>query len=108
MTLVISGEYDRDEFLSYPKLILEECEKEKIYKIIVDGLKVRGTNAPTMDRFFMGEAIASLLRGKVKLAIVWPKEHINKFAETVAVNRGTSMKVVDTIDAAHEWLLSKV
>jgi hypothetical protein len=61
-----------------------------------------------MDRFFIAENIANLLRARVKLAVVWPKQHINRFAETVAVNRGSSMIVVDTIDAAHRWLLSEV
>jgi hypothetical protein len=107
MTLVISGEYDKNDFLSYPKLILEKCENENVDKILVDGSNLRGTNIPTMDRFFIAENIANLLRARVKLAVVWPKEHINRFAETVAVNRGSSMIVVDTIDAAHQWLLSE-
>ena len=108
MTLVISGEYDKDDFLSYPQLILDECEKEKLYKILVDGSNLTGTNLPTMDRYFIGETIAKMLGGKVKLAVVWPKKHINKFAETVAVNRGSSIIVVDTIGTAHEWLLGEV
>lgn len=106
LTLVISGQYDKEDFLSYPKLILEECEKQKGDKILVDGSNLRGTNIPNMDRFFIAENIANLLRHKVKLAVVWPKQHINKFAETVAVNRGISMIVVDTVDAAHRWLLN--
>lgn len=59
-----------------------------------------------MDRFFIAEKLASHIGGKLKLAIVWPEEHINKFAETVAVNRGGIINVVDTIDAAKKWLLS--
>ena len=108
ITLVISGEYDKDDFLLYPKLILEKCEKENVDKILVDGSTLSGTNLPTMDRFFIAENIANLLRARVKLAVVWPKQHINRFAETVAVNRGSSMIVVDTLGAAHKWLLSEV
>ena len=108
ITLVISGEYDKDDFLSYPQLILDKCDTEKADKILVDGSNLGSTNLPTMDRFFIAEKLANLLRGKVKVAVIWPKEHINKFAENVAVNRGTSMIVVDTFEAAHEWLLRKV
>jgi hypothetical protein len=108
IVMQISGEYDKDDFLSYPKLILEKCENENVDKILVNGSNVTGTNLPTMDRFFIAENIANLLRGKVKLAVVWPKEHINRFAENVAVNRGGSMIVVDTVAAADKWLLSEV
>jgi hypothetical protein len=38
ITLVISGEYDKDDFLLYPKLILEKCEREKVDKILVEWL----------------------------------------------------------------------
>jgi hypothetical protein len=108
ITLVITGEYDKVEFLSYPQLIVEQCKKEAVDKVMVDGSGLSGTDVPTMDRFFIGEKIANELRFKVKLAVVWPKEHINRFAETVAVNRGGSMIVVDTIDAAHNWLIKQV
>src|SRR5882724_4448208 len=86
--LAVLGEYDKTDFLSYPKLIKDECEKEKIYKIIFDGSNVKGTNVPTIDRFFIGEEVANTLGSKIKLAVVWPAEHINKFVETVALNRG--------------------
>ena len=108
ITLVIAGEYDKEEFLSYPQLVLEQCQKEGLNKVLVDGSSLSGTDVPTMDRFFIGEEIAKQLRFKVKLAIVWPKEHINRFTETVAVNRGGSMIVVDTVDAAHNWLIREV
>lgn len=106
LVLVITGEYDKDEFMSYPKLILEEAEKENVNKVLVDVLNMDGTDTPIMDRFFLAEKIAAQIGGKVKLAIVWPKKHINKFAETVAVNRGALMNVVHTIDAAQEWLFN--
>lgn len=107
LALVITGEYDKDEFMSYPKLILEEAEKENVNKVLIDILQLKGTNIPLMDRFFIAERISTQIGGKVKLAIAWPKEHINKFAETVAVNRGGLMNVVDTVDAAQEWLLNE-
>jgi len=105
LLLIISGAYDKEDFMAYPTLISEECKKEKIDKVLVNGLSLSGTNVPTMDRFFVAENIANILGPKVKIAVVWPKEHINKFAETVAVNRGSLIKVVDSIEAAQNWLL---
>jgi len=103
----LSGEYDINEFMLYPKMVADDCEKANIYNVLINGLNVNGTNVPTMDRFFLGETIAKLLGSKIKLAIVWPGEHINKFTENVAVNRGTQLLIVGDIETAKEWLLKE-
>lgn len=108
LLLVLSGEYDKEDFMLYPKIVAEACEKENVARVLVNCLSLKGTDVPTMDRFFVAEHIAGLLGSKVKLAVVWPKEHINKFAETVALNRGSLIKVVDSVETAQQWLLSKV
>ena len=108
ITLAMSGEYHKDDFMTYPDLILAKCEKEHIGKVLVDGSNLSGTNVPVMDRYFIAENLANLLRFKVKVAVVWPKEHITRFAENVAVNRGSSMIVVDSMEAAHKWLTQDV
>jgi hypothetical protein len=106
--LIISGDYDATDFLSYPKIIREECEEKKIFYVLLNGLLVNGTNISTMERFFLGEEIARVLRSDIKLAVVWPKEHIDKFAETVAINRGGNIFVVDDMEKAKEWLLAGI
>lgn len=103
----LSGEYDKNDFLLYPKMVADACEEEQIYNVLINALKINGTNLPTMDRYFLGETVALLLGPKIKLAVVWPGEHINKFAETVAVNRGTQILVVGDIKTAKEWLLKE-
>jgi len=105
--ITVSGEYDKDDFLQYPKLVSEACEKEKIYKVLFNGMNLNGTNAPTMDRYFIGESIALLLGPQIKIAAVWPGNHINKFAETVAVNRGAQILVVGDVESAKDWLLKE-
>ena len=55
----------------------------------------------------MGEKSAKILGYKIKVAVVWPEKHINKFAETVSFNRGGNMYVVGDIKKAIEWILSK-
>ncbi len=103
----LSGEYDKNDFMLYPKMVADDCEKEQIYNVLINALKVNGTNLPTMDRYFLGETIAKLLGPKIKLAVVWPGQHINKFTENVAVNRGTQILVVSEVETAKIWLLKE-
>ena len=103
----LSGEYDKNNFMSYPQKVAEVCEREKIHNVLINALNVSGTNLPTMDRYFLGESIALLLGPKIKLAVIWPNQHINKFVETVAVNRGAQILVVGDIETAKQWLLKE-
>ena len=103
----LTGEYDKNDFLLYPKLVADACAKEKIYNVLFNGLKLLGTNAPPMDRFFVGETVARLLGPPIRLAVLWPSEHITKFAENVATNRGSQILVVNDFETAREWLLSE-
>lgn len=58
----------------------------------------------TSDRYFLGENLALKLEKEIAIAVVWPVEHIDKFAETVALNRGGKMFVVGDVKSAEEWL----
>lgn len=102
----ISGEYNRADFTSYAALILKECGKHDIYKVLVNALQITGTDLSIMERYIVGEAVAQLFPSTIKLAVVWPEEDINKFAETVAVNRGVFVRVFPNIAAAEHWLLT--
>jgi len=105
LCFTISGEYDKNEFMTYPKLVAEICETEKTQHVLFNALKLRGTNLPAMDRFFLGESVAKILGPLIKLAVVWPGEHITKFGENVAANRGSHILVVGDVETAREWLL---
>ncbi len=59
-----------------------------------------------MDRFYMGEYIASALRG-IKIAIVYRKVYANKFFEDAAVNRGANVRVFPDKQTALQWLLEQ-
>lgn len=101
----ITGSYDKIEFLSLIKEVRIKCVKEKIYRVLVDALEVRNADISTTDRYFLGEKIAQELRDSIKIAIVWSAEHIDKFAETVASNRGTDIFVSGDYKSAENWLL---
>lgn len=102
----ISGEYDRADFTSYAALILKECGKQNVHKVLINALQVSGTDLSIMERYIVGEYIAQLFPSSIKLAVVWPEEDINKFAETVAVNRGVFIRVFPDVAVAEHWLLN--
>ena len=101
----VSGEYNFTDFMNYLKIVKHECEKAKIYRVIFDALNVTKTDISVMDRYFLGEKIAKIMRSKIKLAVVWPEKDISKFAETVALNRGGNIYVIGEIESAIEWIL---
>lgn len=101
----ISGRYDKMEFLSLIKEIQSRCVKEQIYNVLVDAQAVRNADISTTDRYFLGEKIAQELRDNIKIAIVWSAEHIDKFAEIVASNRGADILVSGDYKSAENWLL---
>jgi hypothetical protein len=94
--------------MSLPKMILEKCQQENISKALINLLDLIATDFPTMDRFEVGKEIARVLHADIKLAVAGPQRLINKFAETVAVNRGALINVVSDLKTAEDWLLSNV
>jgi len=106
LLMTLTGHYAKEDFIAYADIILEGCEKENVKKILLDAHNVTYTNLSTMDRFYIGENIAQVLGPKIKLAVLLPKEHINKFAENVAVNRGGKVFVSHLFEEAEDWLLN--
>lgn len=102
----VSGEYDISDFKEYFKIAIAACEKEKVYKILVNNLEVKGTDIPMTHRFFLGEEIARVIGSRLKGAVVWPLKDIDRFTETVAKNRGGNMQLFGDVESAEKWLLS--
>ena len=106
ISFTIYGRYNADKFESYGKMIAETCKKEKVNKVLVNALDLKGTDLSVLERYFIGERIADLLPA-IKMAVVWPEKHITNFAETVALNRGGFVKVLANVENAIRWLLDK-
>ncbi|MEA3479248.1 MAG: hypothetical protein U9R60_13760 [Bacteroidota bacterium] len=106
LQLNIKGAYNKDEFLEFPEIITDRCDEVKIYKVLVDGLAIRGSDISTSDRYFIGEKFGLKLQDRIMIAVVWPVDSIDKFAETVALNRGGNMYVVGDYQLAKDWLLN--
>ncbi|MEJ1222029.1 hypothetical protein [Sediminicola sp. 1XM1-17] len=103
----ITGSYHYQDFIQMPEIIWHECQSQGIFKMLIRGEDLKETNAPTIDRFFIGEKIAEVLRSKVKLAVVWPPDHMTKLTESVAVNRAAYMQMFVEPNDAKKWLLDK-
>ncbi|MGD0279582.1 MAG: hypothetical protein ABSC11_09780, partial [Smithella sp.] len=58
-----------------------------------------------MEKFFIGELGANIFGNKYKFAMLRKQEHINKFMENVAVNRGARLFIVSNEQEALNWLL---
>lgn len=80
------------------------AEKMTVDRILFD---LRSWEAPEkeMMRYESGLHLASLLRPPYRVAALARSEHVNRFAENVAVNRGAAFRVFADEAAALDWLL---
>lgn len=101
--LEFSEPYTREKFFSISNSVLEICEKENFKKILVNIQNMPG-RILAMERFEMGVQGALLFSHKATIAVVYRKEEIDGFAETVGVNRGLSGRIFSEMDKALEWL----
>jgi len=110
---VVTGEFSLEEAKRTSLEIFDAVAQTKIEKVLVDGWGLTGV--PTvMDRFQYAEFVAEAvmycrMRGIVvlpKFAYVLKRPVLDpdKFVETVAANRGLSVKTCDNMDEALAWL----
>ena len=105
LAMTISGEYSYADFIKYPKIIRNECLKEKKYKILVNVIQVVKTDIPLVELFFLGEHIANVLRDEIKIALVWDGEKHNRFLQKVATNRLALIRTFKSDYNARIWLM---
>ncbi len=107
LDLKVEGYYFFKDFIKFPKIILNHSQATGIYRTLFNGALLQDTDASIVDRFFLGEKIAEVLRHKVKLAIVWPTKDIGQFMEVVAMNRAAYVRIVSSPQTALQWLMSE-
>ena len=105
LVMTISGEYSYADFIKYPRVIRNECLKEKKYKILVNVIQVVKSEIPLVELFFLGEHIANVLRDHIKLALVWDGENHNRFVQKVAKNRLALIRTFESDEYAKIWLI---
>ena len=79
-------------------------EENKRTRVLVDAFNV--PNVRDMQKFYIGALVATIFGNKFKLAMLRKPEHINKFAENMAVNSGANVHVESNEQKAISWLLT--
>ncbi|MDD5152302.1 MAG: hypothetical protein PHC28_17805 [Flavobacterium sp.] len=101
----VSGRWLTTDALESIEAIKNEANTQKINHILLD-LQDLSLPDNEMTRFFSGEKISNAFDYSFKIAAYSQREKINRFAETVAVNRGANFKVFDCESDAINWLQS--
>ena len=79
-------------------------EENKRTRILVDAFNL--PNVRDMQKFYIGALVATIFGNKFKLVMLRKPEHINKFAENMAVNSGANVHVESSEQKALSWLLT--
>lgn|GEM_PF-1734058 len=98
-----SEPYKFNDLIHMMHEVLVVCEKESYKKFLVNISNMTGKVTP-MERFELAVKGASLFLYKGRYAVVYRKEEINRFAETVGVNRGLNARIFSDMDEAMKWL----
>jgi hypothetical protein len=106
LRVAMRGSFPSKTYRELLRAVLDQAEHFALARILLD---CRGLSAPSseMDRFNVGVAIADVFGGRYRIAILYPRELINKFTEDAAVNRGASVRVVSDEKQALQWLLGE-
>ena len=105
LAMNISGEYHYWDIIKYPKIIRNQCVKERVFKVLVNATKLEIGDMPIVEQFFLGEHLAEVLRDHIKIAIVWQGLYRSRFFQSVATNRAALLRVFRSIRNAEIWLL---
>lgn len=89
-----------EEILMTIKRLSEENNRTKV---LIDAFDL--PDVTDMEKFGIGELSAKILGSKTKFAMLRKPEHINKFMENVAVNRGVRLNILSDETKALRWLL---
>ena len=100
----LSGEYLHSEINEILMTIKKLSEENNRSRIFVDAWDF--PDIPDMKKFYIGELGAKMFGSTIKIAMLRKSEHINKFTENVAVNRGGILYIVSDEQEAIRWLLS--
>ena len=107
LALTVTGVYSLSDFQALAQRVRAEAAQHDRVHILVDISAVSGT-IPGMDRFFLGAYVARQWQLLLRVAIVYCASAIDKFFETVAVNRAVQVIVVPDRQAAVAWLAKRL
>ena len=103
--MTITGNYNYWDVIKYPKIIRNQCLKNRIFKVLVNASELRVGDMPIVEQFFLGEHIAEVLRDHIKMAIVWKGLYHSRFLQSVATNRSALLRIFRSAKNAEIWLV---
>jgi hypothetical protein len=99
-------EYDESTNTAALIALMEEiarvCRAKNHKKILADLRNTTG-KPDLFQRYELGVTGATILRG-LQIALVYRADENNRFAESVAVNRGLPAMITDDVEKAKRWL----
>ena len=105
LTVEITGQYVKDDFIDLAQQVNKLLNEHGVDKIFVDMDNFDLFTFKNIDRFLVTMELVDKIPKFVKTAIYsTSREHINFFAENVAVNRGLVVKIFFDKDSAMQWL----
>lgn len=103
----LEGAYTLDAFKRAIDEILAEAKRRGRRCVLVDTTPMTIEDFPMFDRYEIGRYAAKTWSYHLKAAVLALPQHINRFAETVALNRGANLHVFTDKPEALAWLLNK-
>ena len=101
--LVVRGQFSRALFTQLLQRVIEETTARRNPRALIDGRDVP-LSMSTITRYEIGVQLADSIGGGVRLAVLLLPEAVDGFAETVARNRGATVRVFTDEAAALLWL----
>lgn len=102
--ITVTGDNTFAEMKEIMTAIRNLAEENNRKKILIDA--VNTPDVQSMQRFQIGEMGIEIIGRHYKIAVIFNRELIDKFMETVVVNRGGQIRVVGSEPEALDWLLS--
>ena len=100
----LTGTYKLEKMMELIRSMYERCPGRNIQSLLLDITGLEG-DIPTLDRFTFGTCVAEQnKKNNISLAVLDNKKNIDRFAETVAVNRGVRFFMTSSKDKAVAWL----
>lgn len=99
------GEYDVNSIEVLLPTLVHEAQTAKRTRILIDAMEIAPPK-DELDRFLVGRAFAALAPPHYRVAVLYPRQWINKLTENTAVNRGLMFLVSGDKKEALRWLLA--
>jgi hypothetical protein len=105
LRLTLSGRMTRGALLRALAQIIAETKSRKMWRVLCDSSTVPAPLG-TSEKFEVGAELARTADRRMILAVVASAELVDYFFETVARNRGASVRVFTNEAVALQWLFS--